>query len=98
MEKKILICGGGTGGHKGVRSIHEALEEDRYVRVKVGIGRPRFSEPAEDYVLSLWYEEQQNQVAEILDSAAAAVVTIFTDGLEKAMTAVNARDSLLSAS
>ena len=93
-----IVRGGGSGGHRGVRSIHETLEEDRYVRVKVGIGRPKFSEPAEDYVLSPWYEDQQNQVAEILGSAADAVVAIFTDGLEKAMTAVNARDSLLSAS
>jgi len=93
-----IVPGGGTGGHKGVRSIHEALEEDRYLRVKVGIGRPKFSEPAEGYVLSPWYDDQRNLVTEIVDSAAAAVTAIFTDGLEKAMTAVNARDSLLSAS
>ena len=93
-----IVRGGGTGGHRGVRSIHETLEEDRYVRVKVGIGRPKFSEPAEDYVLNPWYEDQQNRVAEIVDSAAEAVVAIFTDGLERAMTEINARNSLLSAS
>ncbi len=90
-----IVRGGGSGGHRGVRSIHEALEQDRYLRVKVGIGRPKFSEPAEGYVLSPWYEDQRHRVAEIVDSAAAAVTAIFTDGLEKAMTAVNARDSLL---
>ena len=90
-----IVRGGGSGGHRGVRSIHEALEQDRYLRVKVGIGRPKFREPAEGYVLSPWYEDQRHRVAEIVDSAAAAVTAIFTDGLEKAMTAVNARDSLL---
>ena len=90
-----IVRGGGSGGHRGVRSIHEALEQDRYLRVKVGIGRPKFSESAEGYVLSPWYEDQRHRVAEIVDSAAAAVTAIFTDGLEKAMTAVNARDSLL---
>ena len=93
-----IVRGGGTGGHRGVRSIHETLEEDRYVRVKVGIGRPKFSEPAENYVLSPWYEDQQNQVNKILDFAAEAVGAIFTDGLERAMTEINARESLLSAS
>jgi PTH1 family peptidyl-tRNA hydrolase len=51
-----IVHGGGAGGHRGVRSIHDTLKEDRYVRVKVGTGRPRFSEDVEDYVLSPWYE------------------------------------------
>ncbi len=87
-----IVRGGGAGGHRGVESIHETLAKDRYVRVKVGLGRPRFSEAVEDYVLSPWYEDQRSQVAEIVDSAAAAVTAIFTDGLEKAMTVVNAKN------
>jgi PTH1 family peptidyl-tRNA hydrolase len=93
-----IVRGGGTGGHKGVRSIHETLEQDRYLRVKVGIGRPESNEPAEGYVLSPWYDGQRHMLAEVIDAAAAAVAAIFTDGLEKAMTAVNVRNSLLSAS
>ena len=93
-----IVRGGGTGGHRGVRSIHEALEEDSYLRVKVGIGRPKYSETAEGYVLSPWYDDQRNLIVEIVDSAAAAVTAIFTDGLEKTMTAVNASDFFSSAS
>ena len=86
-----IVHGGGVGGHRGVRSIHEALTRDRYVRLKVGTGRPRFNEATEDFVLSPWYEDQRNQVAEMVDGAAAAVTAIFTDGLEQAMTVVNAK-------
>ena len=88
-----IVRGGGAGGHRGVRSIHDTLKEDRYVRVKVGIGRPRFSEAVEDYVLSPWYEDQRGQVVEMVDYAAEAVTAIFTEGLEEAMTAFNARQS-----
>ena len=28
-----IVRGGGTGGHRGVRSMHDTLKEDRYVRV-----------------------------------------------------------------
>ncbi len=80
-----------------MQSIHEALAEENYVRVKVGIGRPRFNEAIEDYVLASWYEDQRHQVAEIVTAAVAAVEAIFTEGLEKAMTVVNAKHSPLPA-
>jgi PTH1 family peptidyl-tRNA hydrolase len=85
-----IVRGGGAGGHRGVRSIHDTLKEDRYVRVKVGIGRPRFSEGIEDYVLSPWYEDQRGQVVEMVDYAAEAVTATLTDGLAEAMTVFNA--------
>jgi PTH1 family peptidyl-tRNA hydrolase len=85
-----IVRGGGAGGHRGVRSIHDTLKEDWYVRVKLGIGRPRFSEDVEDYVLSPWYEEQSGQVVEMVKYAAEAVTATFADGLAQAMTVFNA--------
>ncbi len=32
--------GGGHGGHNGLRSLHEKLGTDAYLRVRVGVGRP----------------------------------------------------------
>ena len=86
-----IVQGGGDGGHRGVQSIHQALREDRYARVKVGIGRPRFGEAVEDYVLSPWYKDQRDHIAEIVDSAAAAVTVILAHGLERAMTEFNSK-------
>jgi PTH1 family peptidyl-tRNA hydrolase len=86
-----IVHGGGDGGHRGVQSIHQALGEDRYARVKLGIGRPRFGEVVEDYVLSPWYEDQRDQIVEIVDSAAAAVTAILAHGLERAMTEFNSK-------
>jgi PTH1 family peptidyl-tRNA hydrolase len=86
-----IVHGGGDGGHRGVQSIHQAMGEDRYVRVKVGIGKPRFHEAVEDYVLSPWYEDQRNHIVEIVDSAAEAVTAILSHGLERAMTEFNSK-------
>jgi PTH1 family peptidyl-tRNA hydrolase len=91
-----IVPGGGAGGHLGVQSIHETLEDDRYTRLKVGIGRPRFGEAVEDYVLSPWYHDQRDQVTGIVKAAAVAVTAILTSGVEKAMTVVNANRPPLS--
>jgi PTH1 family peptidyl-tRNA hydrolase len=88
-----IVHGGGEGGHRGVQSIHQALGQNRYARVKVGIGRPRFGEAVEDYVLSPWYEDQRGHIGEIVDSAAAAVTAILTRGLERAMTEFNSKQA-----
>ncbi|MGD9208188.1 MAG: aminoacyl-tRNA hydrolase [Syntrophobacterales bacterium] len=85
-----IVRSGGSGGHRGIRSIHEILKENQYVRVKVGIGRPRFNEAVEDYVLSPWYEDQREQVVEMVDYTAEAATAIIADGLAKAMTVFNA--------
>src|SRR2546427_9876445 len=42
---------GGHGGHNGVLSIIDALESDRFARVKIGIGRPPDGVDRGDYGL-----------------------------------------------
>lgn len=44
--------GGGHAGHNGLRSLHEKLASDNYLRIRVGIGRPPGKMPAADYVLA----------------------------------------------
>ncbi|HYA03502.1 MAG TPA: aminoacyl-tRNA hydrolase [Syntrophobacteria bacterium] len=86
-----IVPGGGSGGHRGVHSIHEALATVGYVRVKVGISRPRFGESPERYVLDPWYEDQGVEVPEVVSTAAAAVIAIVAHGLDRAMATVNAK-------
>jgi peptidyl-tRNA hydrolase, PTH1 family len=53
---------GSAGGHKGVRSLIEALGTDAFRRVKVGIGRPalpgRNKDLVVDHVLSPFYRDE----------------------------------------
>ena len=86
-----LVPGGGTGGHRGVNSIHETLGVIQYVRLKIGIDRPGAGESPERYVLSPWSEDQWAELLQVVAGAAAAIAKLLTDGLDKAMTMVNAK-------
>jgi peptidyl-tRNA hydrolase, PTH1 family len=86
-----LVPGGGTGGHRGVDSIHETLGVTQYVRLKIGIDRPGPGESPERYVLNPWSEDQWADVPQVVAGAAVAIAKLLTDGLDKAMTVVNAK-------
>ena len=77
---------GGHGGHQGVKSIIEALGNDGFIRVKVGIGRPieRNQDPA-DYVLEPLTEEERKKFKEAIHRGAEAIETLLLEGPEEAM-------------
>ncbi len=81
---------GGAGGHNGLRSIIDQIGA-RFIRVRVGIGRPSFGdkEQVSNYVLSPFDKSQQNQVVSLLDFAADAVQTIVDEGVAVAMNRYN---------
>jgi PTH1 family peptidyl-tRNA hydrolase len=79
---------GRDGGHKGVRSIIEALGSREFYRLKLGIGRHP-AMPAEEYVLSRFAAGESDLLAEIIDLAADAVRTFLEEGEAKAMSLYN---------
>ena len=44
--------GGGLAGNNGLRSITQHLHTQDYLRVRIGIGKPRSKERGADHVLS----------------------------------------------
>lgn len=73
---------GSHGGHKGVRSIIEALGTDELRRVKIGIGRPPQRDQVTDHVLTGFTPEElplieaacQEAADRVLDLVAARAV------------------------
>jgi PTH1 family peptidyl-tRNA hydrolase len=73
---------GSHGGHKGVRSIMEALGTDELRRVKIGIGRPPHRDQVTDHVLTGFTPEElplieaacQEAADRVLDLVAARAV------------------------
>ena len=47
-----IVERGGPGGHRGILDIIATLNTEEFLRVKLGIGRPRPGLPTEKYVLS----------------------------------------------
>ena len=83
--------GGGHGGHKGIRSILEALGSADFLRVKVGIGRPLQGRDAVEHVLGPFEETEHGEISAAVERAADAVEALLQEGLEAAMNRYNIR-------
>lgn len=84
-----IVDGGGHGGHKGVFSIIETINSQDFRRVKIGIGRPRYDESIEDYVLSPFYPDEHDRLSQVITGAGEAVEAIILKGPSQAMTQFN---------
>ncbi len=84
---------GGSGGHKGMRSIIEQLGTEAFPRLRVGIGRPVHGEPP-DHVLSNFTEDESIVMAGALDDAVAAIETFIASGIQAAMNSHNVSETI----
>lgn len=85
-----LVRAGGHGGHKGVASIADLLGSRDFVRIKVGIGRPRHvGEEVADFVLRPFRSEDKNLAEESIARSAEAVEQFLSQGLAKTQSLYN---------
>ena len=87
MKVKV---GGGLAGHNGLRSISQHLHTHDYVRVRIGVGKPRSKEHGADHVLSKVAGSVRELLDVIVERAADAVEMILADGADAAMARFNA--------
>ncbi len=89
---------GGHGGHKGVRSIIDALGTNDFTRVRIGIGRPEAlneasashdNPDAADYVLGKFSKREKKYCEEIFETVREAVATVLEKGAAAAMNSYN---------
>ncbi|MDS1030282.1 aminoacyl-tRNA hydrolase [Bacillota bacterium LX-D] len=80
---------GSSGGQKGMGNIIQILGTEKIQRVRLGIGRPPQGWQTADYVLSGFSDNEWKILQNLLPKAAEAVLTIISDGLEKAMNNYN---------
>lgn len=80
---------GGDAGHKGVRSILEALGKEEFLRLRIGIGRPPNAVDPVDYVLEPLEGEERRELQEVASRAVRALELLLTKGLEEAMRMVH---------
>lgn len=80
---------GGSGGHRGMRSIIERISTDVFPRMRLGIGRPpRNLEPA-DYVLQAFSDVERPLVEMTLEQAVECIHNYICHGIETAMNRFN---------
>jgi PTH1 family peptidyl-tRNA hydrolase len=80
---------GGSGGHRGMKSIISQLGSRAFPRLRIGIGRPPGRMDPADYVLQDFSEEETILLERTLDQATAAVETWLIEGVDEAMSHYN---------
>jgi PTH1 family peptidyl-tRNA hydrolase len=80
---------GGHGGHKGLKSIINAVGEDEFVRLRIGVGRSEMGSSVSDHVLGPFYDDESKLLDSMLNRARDAVVTILTEGSKLGMNRFN---------
>ena len=84
-----LRPGGGSGGHKGMRSIIEQLGTEAFSRLRVGIGRPPGRMDAAEYVLQPFDQAENAIITEIIEQAVAAIECWLLGGIVSTMDKFN---------
>ncbi|KOX05667.1 peptidyl-tRNA hydrolase [Micromonospora sp. NRRL B-16802] len=77
-----IKCGGGEGGHNGLRSMSKSLGTKDYVRVRFGVGRPPGRQDPADYVLSDFGAAERKELDFLVDRAADVVESVIHKGVE----------------
>lgn len=86
----IRLRGKGTdGGHNGLTDVQAQLNTTEYARLRVGIGKNFPVGGQIKYVLGRWTAEELKILPGILESAAQAVKSFVSIGLQRAMEQVN---------
>jgi peptidyl-tRNA hydrolase, PTH1 family len=80
---------GGDGGHKGIRSLIEAFGGGDFTRVRIGVGRSDLSTNVVGHVLGVFSQDERNALAEFLQQACKAVITILCEGTKEGMNRFN---------
>ncbi len=89
LGKIKVVKNGGSGGHKGVLSIFQHLGTRSFNRVKIGVGRPRYNEPVDEFVLRPFYKEDEAVVDKVIEGAIKACELFVDQGVESAMNFTN---------
>jgi PTH1 family peptidyl-tRNA hydrolase len=80
--------GGGAAGHNGIKSIVQCCGGPEFVRIRVGIGRPRSATGAA-YVLSDFSREECAELPDVVESASLAASDVVKRGAPAAMNTHN---------
>lgn len=96
LGKIRVRFGGASGGHRGVQSIIDVLGTDKFLRVRLGIGRPEDERKGKGkrkdldrYVLAPFSGKDRNEIKHMVNETAKVISKILENGLETYMSKYN---------
>ena len=82
---------GSAGGHNGLKSIIGSLQNDNFIRVRMGVQPDHRVEDVSAHLLGRFRKVDLETVADMIDRAAEAVRVIVRESLQQAMNRYNQR-------
>lgn len=79
-----LKKGGGSGGHKGIKSMIEKLGSGEFYRLKIGIGKPEQTNQVVDYVLEKFSCSERKDLPDIINRAVITTLDFIDHGFHYA--------------
>lgn len=79
----------GHGGHNGIRDIHLKLGNNKYHRLRMGVGRPSGPMEVADYVLAPFSKDEMTKLPDFLNYGIDALESLIFKGYEKTATQFN---------
>ena len=81
---------GSSGGHNGLKSIIEKLGTEEFPRIRLGVGAPPHPDyDVKDWVLSVFKNQDAEDMADAAERAADAAACYINEGAERAMNKYN---------
>ena len=88
-EKIRIRKSGSAGSHNGMKSIIEILKNEKFTRIRVGIGYPEFEHDKINYVIGRINEEESNSLKKGVEKAKNAIIEILKNNVDIAMNKYN---------
>ena len=82
---------GGPGTHNGMKSVTKCLGTEDFIRVRVGIGKPKENEDIIKYVIGPISNKTKENLEKGINVAAEAVLSILKEGIDIAMNQYNGK-------
>ncbi|MBR3003340.1 MAG: aminoacyl-tRNA hydrolase [Clostridia bacterium] len=82
---------GSSGSHNGMKSIVEMLQSEEFTRIRIGIGKPDYSNDMINYVIGHITDEEIKKLEPGVEKAKLATIEIIENGIDNAMNKYNAK-------
>lgn len=80
---------GSAGSHNGLKSIIYLLKDDKFPRIKIGVGKPDAGRDLASFVLGRFSKEEEVDMRETLEKAADSVECLIKEGISSSMNKYN---------
>ena len=84
-----LRMSGGSGGHRGLQSILDAVGGSPVARLRIGVGRPSEARDVVDHVLERFDTLEREQFGQVVERGLGLLALVLARGIEAAMNRYN---------